>query len=80
VIGEVRAARTDARRRRVPAPLRAAAATAALRVADAGKWWAIRSYRLFDLAATTPIPRWAEPLGARAALRAALHARQRVPA
>ncbi len=28
----------------------------------------------------TPIPRWAEPFGARAALRAALHARQRVPA
>lgn len=73
-------AHANARRRRVPAPLRTAGAAAALRVADAGKWWAIRSYRLFELASTTPIPRWAEPLGARAALRAALHARRRVPA
>jgi phenylacetate-CoA ligase len=32
------------------------------------------------LAAAAPIPRWIEPLGARAALRAALHAYRRVPA
>jgi hypothetical protein len=40
----------------------------------------LRSYPLFQMAAVAPIPRWAEPLGARSALRAALHAYRRVPA
>ena len=52
----------------------------ALRLADATKWAALRSYPLFQLTATAPIPHWAEPLGARGALRAALHAHRRVPA
>ncbi|MDQ6749045.1 MAG: hypothetical protein M3010_13195, partial [Candidatus Dormibacteraeota bacterium] len=66
--------------RHVPVPLRTAAAAAALRLADATKWCSLRSYPLFQAAATAPIPGWAEPLGARAALRAALHAHQHVPA
>jgi phenylacetate-CoA ligase len=52
----------------------------ALRVADVSKWGALRSYPIFQLAATTTIPRWVEPLGARGALRAALHAYRSVPA
>lgn len=60
--------------------MRIAGSAAALRVADATKWIALRSYPVFELAATTPIPSWAEPLGARGALRAALHAYRRVPA
>ncbi len=68
------------RRRRIPVQLRSAAAALALRAADAGKWCAIRSYPLFELATSAPIPRWTEPLGSRAALRAALHAYRRVPA
>ncbi|MFN2463015.1 MAG: phenylacetate--CoA ligase family protein, partial [Candidatus Dormibacteria bacterium] len=64
----------------LPAPARAAAAAVALRAADASKWCALRSYPLFQAAATTSIPRWVEPLGARGALRAALHAVRHVPA
>ena len=69
-----------ASRRRTPVQLRSASAAIALWIADAGKWCAVRSYPLFELGATTPIPRWIEPLGARGALRAALHAYRRVPA
>jgi len=65
---------------RLPVGLRSTGASAALRFGDAAKWLAIRSYPLFQLGATTPIPRWIEPLGARAAVRAALHAYRRVPA
>ncbi|HEX3605051.1 MAG TPA: phenylacetate--CoA ligase family protein [Candidatus Dormibacteraeota bacterium] len=64
----------------VPPPLRSAAAALTLRAADATKWSALRSFPLFLSTATMPIPRWVEPLGARAALRAALHAQRRVPA
>ena len=67
-------------RRRAPVQLRSAGAAMALWIADAGKWCAVRSYPLFELGATTPIPRWIEPLGARGAFRAALHAYRRVPA
>ena len=71
----------DARRvDKLPVQLRIAASALLLRVADAGKWCAVRSYPLFQFASSTPIPRWIEPLGARGALRAALHARRRVPA
>lgn len=65
---------------RLPSPARTAAAALALRLADASKWSALRSYPLFQVAASTPIPRWVEPLGARGALRAALNAYRRVPA
>lgn len=55
-------------------------AAAALRAADAGKWVAVRWDPLFRLGASTPIPHAIEPLGARGAIRAALHAYRRVPA
>jgi phenylacetate-CoA ligase len=64
----------------LPIAVRSRAAAVALRVADASKWLAVRSYRVFEATATTPVPRWIEPLGARGALRAALHAYRRVPA
>lgn len=64
----------------LPRPVRSAGAATALRLADATKWCALRSYPLFQAAARTPIPRWLEPLGARGALRAALNAQRRVPA
>ncbi len=66
--------------RTLPVGLRSALASAILPIADAGKWLALRSYPLFELSATTPIPPWIEPLGARGGLRAALHAYRRVPA
>jgi phenylacetate-CoA ligase len=65
---------------RLPVGVRMTGAAAALRVGDAAKWLAIRSYPLFQLSTTTTIPKWIEPLGARAAMRSALHARKRVPA
>jgi len=67
-------------RRVLPVQVRSALASTALPFLDAGKWLALRSYPLFELSATTPIPRWIEPLGARGGLRAALNAYRRVPA
>jgi len=64
----------------LPPRARRAIAAVALGVADAGKWAAVRSDRLFQLAASAPIPHAIEPLGARGAMRAALHAYRRVPA
>jgi phenylacetate-CoA ligase len=55
-------------------------AALALRALDVGKWAALRSYGVFEAGLAAPIPHWIEPLGARAALRAALHAYHRVPA
>ncbi len=55
-------------------------AGATLRFADAGKWAAVRSFPIFERVSTMPIPVWLEPLGARGALRSALHAYRRVPA
>ena len=65
---------------RLPSSARTAGSALALRFADVSKWGALRSYPLFQMAATTPIPRWVEPLGARGALRAGLHAYRHVPA
>ena len=67
-------------RRRAPVVLRRIGAAVALRALEAGKWAALRSYPLFEAGLAAPIPRWIEPLGARAALRSALHAYRRVPA
>ena len=64
----------------LPVQARRAGSALALKVADASKWGAVRWYPLFELGATQRIPRWIEPLGARGALRAALHAYRRVPA
>jgi phenylacetate-CoA ligase len=64
----------------VPSFARTAAGSLALQFADAAKWCVLRSYPLFERTVAAPTPRWAEPLGARAALRAALHAYRRVPA
>jgi len=66
--------------RRPPVQMRRLGAAVALRALDASKWAALRSYPLFKMGLSTPIPRWIEPLGARAALRSALHAIRRVPA
>ena len=66
--------------RRAPVILRRMGAAVALRALQASKWAAIRSYRLFEIGLSTPIPRWIEPLSARAALRSAHHAYRRVPA
>lgn len=60
--------------------IRRAGASLALRIADVLKWTSVRSYPVFEAATRTPIPRWIEPLGARGALRAALHAYRTVPA
>ena len=71
---------TRSPRRALPVQVRAVLASTALPLLDASKWLALRSFPLFQLSATTPIPRWIEPLGARGGLRAALHAYRRVPA
>lgn len=66
--------------RRAPVVFRRIGAAVALRALDLGKWTAIRSYPFFERGLSTPIPRWLEPLGARAALRSAHHAYRHVPA
>jgi phenylacetate-coenzyme A ligase PaaK-like adenylate-forming protein len=66
--------------RRAPVVLRRMGASLALRALQVGKWAAIRSYPVFEYGLSVPIPRWVEPLGARAALRSAHHAYRRVPA